>query len=204
MPVSSPLAPYLQASTWIDFAHPAVRAQAVALAEGAGDVQAVAERCFVFVRDQIQHCLDFARPELTCRASEVLAMGTGYCYAKSHLLVALLRANGIPAGLCYQRLSLGDAGGAPYGLHGLVAVHLPDHGWYRIDARGNKPGVNAAFCPPREQLAFAIRDPHEADLPEIWAEPLAVIVQALSQEASAQQVAQALPDVQLVRLKPPV
>jgi transglutaminase-like putative cysteine protease len=199
MSLPSELAPYLLPSTWIDADHPAVRAQAQALAEGAGSAQTVAERCFTFVRDQIQHCLDFARPELTCRASDVLALGTGYCYAKSHLLAGLLRANGIPAGLCYQRLSFGDAGGGPYCLHGLVAVHLPEHGWYRIDARGNKPGVDAAFCPPREQLAFAIRDPLEADLPEIWAEPLAVIVQALTQDTTAQQVAQALPDVQLAR-----
>jgi len=35
---------------------------------------------------------------VTCKASDVLIYGTGYCYAKSHLLAALLRANAIPAG----------------------------------------------------------------------------------------------------------
>ena len=87
------------------------------------------------------------------------------------LLAALLRAAGIPAGLCYQRLSVAGHG-PPFSLHGLNAVFLRGHGWYRIDARGNKPGVAAAFSPPIEKLAFAILSPEEADLPEIWAEPL--------------------------------
>lgn len=68
---------------------------------------------------------------------------TGFCYAKSHLLAALLRANGIAAGLCYQRLSV-NGGGTPYCLHGLNAVFLKDFGWYRVDARGNKPGIQPA------------------------------------------------------------
>nr|WP_269749949.1 transglutaminase family protein [Polyangium fumosum] len=81
---------------------------------------------------------------LTCTASEVLRHRTGFCYAKSHLLAALLRANGLPAGFCYQRL----AHGSGYCLHGFNAVELPGIGWYRIDARGNKPGIDAAFDPP--------------------------------------------------------
>ena len=93
---------------------------------------------------------------VTLKASEVLQHGTGFCYAKSHLLAALLRANGIPAGLCYQRLSVNDTG-APWCLHGLNAVFLEDIGWYRCDARGNRPGVTAAFTPPVERLAFAVR-----------------------------------------------
>ncbi|WP_338430147.1 transglutaminase domain-containing protein [Synechococcus elongatus] len=39
----------------------------------------------------------------------MLEYRTGYCYAKSHLLVALLRACSIPAGFCYQRLSFDAA-----------------------------------------------------------------------------------------------
>ena len=59
--------------------------------------------------------------------SSVLMHKTGYCYAKSHLLAALLRSNGLPAGLCYQRLSVDDDG-APYSLHGLNADFLKNHG----------------------------------------------------------------------------
>ena len=97
----------------------------------------------------------------------------GWCFAKSHLLAALLRANGIPAGLCYQRLRREDGDG--FTLHGLNAVYLPEIGWYRIDARGNKPGVAAQFCPPEEVLAWPVQSDGEIDLPEIWPDPVAVI-----------------------------
>lgn len=122
------------------------------------------------------------------------AWGTGYCYAKSHLLAALLRANGIPAGLCYQRLSV-DGEGAPFCLHGLNAVYLDGYGWYRIDARGNKPGVDAQFVPPVERLAFALELLGEADLPGIHAEPLPQVVDVLTRCATVQQVYEQLPDL---------
>ncbi len=134
---------------------------------------------------------------VTCKASDVLQHGTGYCYAKSHLLAALLRANNVPTGLCYQRLSVGEEG-APYCLHGLNAVYLEQYGWYRIDARGNKPGVNAVFSPPIEALAFPIRGPMERDLPEIWAEPLQCVIDVLESQPSVEQVLLNLPDVQLL------
>ncbi len=51
----------------------------------------------------------------------------------------------------------------PYSLHGLNAVYLPEIGWHRIDARGNKSGVQVKFCPPVEKLAFSIQDPEERD-----------------------------------------
>ena len=151
---------FLAPSTYIDFEQPEVRACARRLSGHAASERDVVRACFEFVRDEIRHSSDFQLNPVTCKASDVLRHGTGYCYAKSHLLAALLRANGIPAGLCYQRLSVGT-GGAPYCLHGLNAVHLKDFGWYRIDARGNKPGVDARFEPPMEYLAFAVREREE-------------------------------------------
>lgn len=189
------LAPYLAPGQYIDFAHPLVAAKAAELAAGAGDEIALARRCFEFVRDEIAHSVDFWRNPVTCKASDVLRHGTGYCYAKSHLLAALLRANGIPAALCYQRLSLGESG-APYCLHGLNAVFLKDYGWYRIDARGNKPGVAADFCPPREVLAFAIKADDECDLPGIHAEPLTVVTDVLERYADVGEVYAHLPDLE--------
>ena len=158
---------YLAPSRFIDFDTPEVRDCARSLAAAASGATDIARRCFEFVRDEIRHSADFRLNPVTCRASDELRHRTGFCYAKSHLLAALLRANGIPAGLCYQRVSVGD-GGAPYCLHGLNAVHLPETGWYRLDARGNKPVVDARFTPPVEALAFPIREAAERDLPEIW------------------------------------
>ncbi len=77
--------------------------------------------------------MDAQQNPVTLRASEVPSQGTGYYYAKSHLLAALLRANGLPAALCYQRLTITDV--PPFCLHGLNAAYLPKWGWYRPDAR---------------------------------------------------------------------
>lgn len=187
---------YLSASKYIDFDHPDVLARARELATGAASESELVRACFEFVRDEIRHSSDFKLNPVTCKASDVLRHKTGYCYAKSHLLAALLRANGIPAGLCYQRLSLAGEG-APFCLHGLNAVWLKDYGWYRIDARGNKPGVDAQFVPPRVMLAFQILAPEERDLPEIWAEPLPLIVDALERYDTYDQVLANLPDVEL-------
>lgn len=182
---------------YIDSDHPAVAKKAAELVRDCTSEEDRVKACFEFVRDAIKHSADYKLNPVTCKASDVLEHGTGYCYAKSHLLAALLRSIGIPAGLCYQRLSIGGDGG-PYCLHGLNAVYLQRYGWYRVDARGNKATVNAQFVPPMEQLAFPIKDENERDLPEIWAEPLPIIVDALTSFATVEEVAKNLPDVQLV------
>ena len=189
--------PYLASTTYIDWQHPCVAQKAAELADGCTYEEQIVERCFEFVRDQVKHSWDFKLNPVTCSASDVLQHGTGYCYAKSHLLAALLRANNIPAGLCYQRLSAGTEG-PPFCLHGLNAVYLQRFGWYRMDARGNKPGVQALFTPPIEALAFPVIGQEERDLPEIWAEPLKVVVSALTECATVQQVYENLPDIQVI------
>lgn len=185
---------YLVSSNIIDWEHPEVLAKAKQLAKHLKTDTEVAKACFKFVRDEIAHSWDAQRNPVTCKASDVLHFGTGYCYAKSHLLAALLRANGIPAGLCYQRLSINDET-PPFCLHGLNAVFLEDFGWYRIDARGNKPGVNAQFSPPDEQLAYPINIEGEMDLPTIYAEPLPEMVATLTTDKTYLEVSEHLPDI---------
>jgi len=187
---------FLRSTEVIDWHHPDVRSLAESLSAGFDDPLEVARRCFEWVRDEIKHSRDYRLSPVTCSASEVLRVGSGYCYAKSHLLAALLRANQIPTGFCYQRLSR-DENGAPYSLHGLNAVYLADIGWYRVDARGNRPGIDAQFCPPKEQLAYPIVHPGEADLPEIWPDPLPVVVDALKSYKTAESLWECLPDIML-------
>ncbi|MEL6468947.1 MAG: transglutaminase family protein [Cyanobacteria bacterium J06623_4] len=192
---------YLQTSEVVDWRSPAVLAlakelAAVHLSRSTGlEAQevAIARTCFEWVRDNIRHSFDYQQNPVTCRASDVLHHKTGYCFAKSHLLAALLRANHIPAGFCYQRLSIDDTG-APYSLHGLNAVYLPDFGWYRIDPRGNKSGVNAQFTPPQEQLAFSLQFSEEIDFNSILAEPLPIVVEALQTYRTWEDVLAHLPD----------
>jgi transglutaminase-like putative cysteine protease len=189
---------YLDRSEYIDWNHPLVATKAAELAAGCVSDEAVAKRCLEFVRDSIKHSWDFRMNPVTCKASEALVHGTGYCYAKSHLLAALLRANAIPTGLCYQRLALVSEG-TPYCLHGLNAVYLKQHGWYRIDARGNKTGGAAEFSPPTERLAFPIVGAAERDFTEIWAEPLTLVVKVLTQYKTVEQVFENLPDIEVVQ-----
>jgi len=73
-------------------------------------------------------------------------------------------------------------------------VHLPPHGWYRIDPRGNRDGVNAQFTPPDEMLAFPIRHAGERDLAGIHVSPLGSIVRCLTTHQTWQAVCRALPD----------
>lgn len=203
---------YLQASEVIDWHHPDIVKLAHQLASECesstamtvdeaqalpvGRLKTLAKHSFEWVRDQIHHSFDYQMNPVTCRASEVLKHKTGYCFAKSHLLAALLRANHIPAGFCYQRLSIDDQG-APYSLHGFNAIYLPDIGWYRVDARGNKPGVNAQFTPPQEQLAFHLQFAEEADFPAVLAEPLPMVVSGLRSHSTWDDMLRNLPDIPL-------
>lgn len=187
---------YLQASEVIDWQHPTILELAQKIASGHQTCEAIAKACFEWVRDEIRHSCDYQMNPITCRASDVLQYKTGYCYAKSHLLAALLRANSIPAGFCYQRLSLDDKG-APYTLHGFNAVYLPEVGWYRVDARGNREGVNAQFTPPKEQLAYKTQFPEEADFQTIFSEPLQVVVEALQTQRTWDEMLLHLPDISL-------
>lgn len=190
---------YLESSEVIDWKNEAVYDLARELAPAHDRPIETARACFQWVRDKIGHSGDIQCEVVTCSASEVLKEKTGWCFAKSHLLAALLRANNIPTGLCYQRLRRDD--GAGFTLHGLNAVFLPELGWYRLDARGNKPGVDAQFTPPAEQLAWPVSEPGEINLPEVWSEPLPVIVKYLHENDSLTDAIRNLPDIELVNIR---
>ncbi|MBW4421002.1 MAG: transglutaminase family protein [Myxacorys californica WJT36-NPBG1] len=187
---------YLQTNEVIDWKHPEVLKLAQTIASSHRTSEATAKACFEWVRDEIHHSYDYQMNPVTCRASDVLQHKTGYCYAKSHLLAALLRANGIPTGFCYQRLSIDDKG-TPYSLHGFNAVYLPEVGWHRVDARGNRGGVDAQFTPPQERLAFKIQLPEEADFQAIFSEPLQIVVETLQAHNTWDELLRHLPDVTL-------
>jgi transglutaminase-like putative cysteine protease len=187
---------YLASSRYIDWQHPSVLQKAKSLAADFTSAEAIVRACFEFVRDEIKHSWDYQLNPVTCIASDTLIHGTGFCYAKSHLLAALLRANHIPTGLCYQRLTIANDR-PPFCLHGLNAVFLPHYGWYRLDARGNKPGVVAEFCPPEEKLAFHYVVQGEGMFPQIWPEPMARVVRSLESAKTFQEVADNLPDLPL-------
>ena len=179
-------------TTIVDGRHPSVERLARELSRGRGAL-GVIRACFEWVRDRIPHTVDHDLDPVTCSASEVLREGTGFCYAKSHLLAALLRANGVPTGFVYQRLTL-DTRGTRFCLHGLNAVWLAAFGWYRLDPRGNRADLRAEFDPPHEVLPYAWRVKGERLFPEIRWEPLPLVVDALRRHRTRAALEANLPD----------
>lgn len=184
---SNRLEDYLAESDAVDYSHPAVREAAERLGRVAPDDVAYAEAAFAFVRDEVAHSWDIQGTRVTRKASDVLRYREGICYAKSNLLCALLRSRGIPAGFCYQTLTLGDTPDTGYVVHALNAACFRSLGrWVRLDARGNKPGVDARFSLDEERLAFPIREQYgEIDHPTIYAVPNAKTLETLARHTNA-------------------
>ncbi|WP_455353958.1 transglutaminase-like domain-containing protein [Streptomyces sp. SYSU K217416] len=191
---NSDISAYLVADDAVNHDHPLIRETVAALRVGASDAYAYAKSAFEFIRDTIPHSQDVDDLRVTWRASDVLAQGTGICYAKSHALVALLRGASIPAGLCYQRLA--DEDGSNPVVHGLVALRLPGRKrWDRQDPRGNKPGVDAQFSVDGERLAWTVRPQFdEVDYPVLYAAPHPVVLDVLRAAPDRHYLWKTLPD----------
>src|SRR5690606_1863960 len=130
-----------------------------------------AELAFNYVRDEIEHSFDTNSLVITISASDTLEKQEGICFAKSHLLAALLRGLGIPAGFCYQRVLRKGTIESGYALHGLNAVFLNDK-WFRVDPRGNKEGIYSEFNMEEEKLAYSLREQlGEVDYPHVFVRP---------------------------------
>ncbi|MDQ2904163.1 MAG: transglutaminase family protein [Ktedonobacteraceae bacterium] len=194
---SSLLEAYLCEDDIVDYSHPLVQETSRQLHTASDSEIERVSRTFEFVRDSIHHSWDIQSPQVTCKASEVLSYGEGLCYAKAHLLAALLRSQGIPTGFCYQRLTAGETAETGYTLHGLNAVYLASEArWIRLDARGNKPGIQAEFSTGKEQLAYVVRpELDEIDYPTMYAQPHPKVVKALREQTNCLHLCQYfLPD----------
>lgn len=172
---------YLEETEEINYNHSAIAELVSSLVSTGQDDIARVKQSFHFVRDSISHSWDIQSNRITLTASEALLYKEGICYAKSNLLAALLRAQRIPAGFCYQKLTIGDTPDSGYCIHALNAVYLQEHKqWIRLDARGNKEGVSAEFSGLQEALAFPVRpEMGESEYPTIYARPHASTLAAL-------------------------
>ena len=149
---------YLKCDDVIDYDNEAITELADTLFKKVNNEFDFVRMAYEFVRDNISHSADIKEDRITCAASEVLKAGHGICFAKSHLLAAILRCKSVPTGFCYQKLILDDEEAPVLIYHGLNGVYMKDYQkWIRLDARGNKPGVNAQFSIETEQLAFPVR-----------------------------------------------
>ena len=152
------LSEYLKETNCIDFSNILIVQKVDVLKSASSDKLDYIERAYKFVRDEIPHSWDAKLTVVSKNASDVLKNKTGICWTKSCLLAALLRANKIPSGISYQYLTRADDASDGYIIHALNTVYIDSlKKWIRLDARGNKPGVNAQFSLEKEILAFPAR-----------------------------------------------
>lgn len=179
------LEPYLTSGSIIQASAPEITELAHRLRTENPDDPSFMRAAFEWVRDRIDHSFDVADPRVTITATEVLAQGVGLCYAKSHLLAALLRSEGIPTGLCYQRLATEHG----HVIHGLIAVYSQGR-WCRLDPRGNNDRVSSSFDLETESLVYRPNSElGEIDYPQVYALPASEVIIALAPRGNALQMA---------------
>ena len=71
---------------------------------------------------------------------------------------------------------------------------MEDYGWYRLDARGDRDDLQARFDPPSEVLPFPCVIPGERFFPLVYAEPLALVIDALHRHRTRYELKTHLPD----------
>lgn len=195
VPYSDSIEEYLKCDNVIDYDNETVAELSDALFQNADHELDFIQAAYEFVRDHISHSADIGEDKITCTASEVLGAGHGICFAKSHLLAAPLRCKSVPAGFCYQKLILDDETAPVLIYHGLNGVYSRDcKKWFRLDARGNKEGVNAQFSLETEQLAFAVRpEMSEKDNFIVYPDPDTLVLEKLKKYATRTELWNDLP-----------
>lgn len=177
---------YLKCTKYVNFDVPEVKAKADELMKKSANDILLIKNTYEFVRDEIKHSWDAQDPRVTVTASDVLREGVGICWAKANLLAALLRANGVPAGFSYQKLTLGDTPDTGYCIHAMNTVYLPSYvKWVRIDARGNNENVHAEFSIDEEKLAFNVCSEGEMDFHNNLSEQPATLMKVLEENDNA-------------------
>ena len=85
---------YLKETEFCDYSHPSIRAIASAYSKKYSNKVLLAKNLFYFVRDHIHYSIGYWQNP----ASDTLYRRHGTCTNSTNLLIALLRASGIPAG----------------------------------------------------------------------------------------------------------
>lgn len=193
-PVSNNLNQYLAVTPVIDWNAPIVANKAIEVTAKLRDDVTKAQQLFEWVRDNIPHSKDIDSDAVTCSASQVLEVGTGICFAKSHLLAAMLRAVGIPSGFCYQ-VCVSEVPDSSMILHGLNGIYLASlKRWIRVDPRGNTGDINAQFDLQTERLAFPPNPTlGEFIFDEIWSNPVPEVIEVLTKFKSCRLMWKYLP-----------
>ena len=185
---------FLAEDKYVDFSAQNIQDKAVELFNGITDDIQKARIAYEFVRDEIPHSFDINAKIITAKASDVLKHKTGICHAKANLLAALLRSQRIPAGFCFQHITLMNDDSAGYCVHCYNAVLLEGR-WIKLDARGNKTGVNAQFSLGKPVLAFPCRPQYDEYFwTGIYVAPHIETMRMLEQADSLEYIIKNIPD----------
>ena len=122
--IKNNISDYLSVSQYINWKEAAILRQAEFFQKQTKGEISMVKNIYEVVRDNIKHSWDAQDRRCTKSATEVLEQRVGICWAKANLLAALLRACDIPAGICYQRLTLGDNPESGFCIHALNAVYI--------------------------------------------------------------------------------
>ena len=185
---------FLEENKYIDFSAANIQGKAKELFSGINNDIGKAKTAYEYVRDEIPHSFDIGAKIITAKASDVLKHHTGICHAKANLLAAFLRAQGIPAGFCFQRITLADDDSLGYCVHCYNAIFVDNH-WIMADASGNTNGKNAQFSLEKPKLAFSNRVKYEEYFWEgIYARLHFDTMIMLEKAASLQDIIDNIPD----------
>ncbi len=147
-----------------------------------------------YVYARIVNTADTDHQLVTRRASEVLNQREGSGLSKPLLLAALLRANGIATGFCYQYVvesgRMTPDGQPRRQLRVLNAAYLESIGqWLRLDVRGLAAEQGQGFPLDQAALSQGLRpELGETDLLQICSDPHPVIIRALQTAATYDQL----------------
>ena len=185
---------FLSENEYTDFSSPVISRKPDELFRSARNDTGKAKIAYEYVRDEIHHSFDINAAVITAKASDVLMHKTGICHAKSNLLAALLRLQGIPADFCSQHITLADDDSPGYCVHCCNAV-FTDKRRIKADTRGSTNGRNAQFSLTALQPAFPDRSRYDEYFWEgICSEPHSDTMRMLEKADSLQEAADNIPD----------
>lgn len=185
---------FLAATEYVDYDSGIIAEKAKELFTYEMDDIQKARTAYRFVRDEIPHSFDINATVITAKASDVLKYKTGICHAKANLLAALLRSQGIPTGFCFEHITLLSDDTLGYCVHAFNAVFL-DGRWIKLDARGNKAGVNAEFSLGEPILAYPVRKEYDEYFwSGIYSKPQADTMKMLERATCLKDIMDNIPD----------
>ncbi len=153
--ISDELAPYLKEQEWWEVSSPQIQSKAWEVSAGETNVYRLAKRIVRAVGD----LLTYQQTPERQGALQTLLRGYGDCDGYSDLTIALARASGLPARLCFGWACQESE----YKGHAWVEFYSPTLGWLPSDPTWAEEWGNYLFCSDPSHLLRGIRGLSSSD-----------------------------------------